>query len=784
MKQTFRQIQQFYRSASRRGRISLNALGAVLLLWLVFLLANVIFPLPAPKSYSRTVYAADSTLLAAYLSPDDKWRLRASLDQVSDEMKRAIIAKEDRWFYVHPGINPFAIVRAVLRNMTTGKRTSGASTITMQLARMAEPAGRTYGNKLREMFRALQFEWRYSKEELLAMYLSYLPYGGNIEGVHAASYLFFDRPPAKLSLSQAILLAIVPNRPNSLRLDLHPEVALAARNRWIDRFEAIGTFPADQLAAAREEGLPGQRYSFDVRAPHFSYRMAERLAPSQYESYTTLRPSIQQQTERLLKNHTTRLRSMGVSNGAVLIIDNHDNSVVAYCGSADFNDVASQGQVDGIRAVRSPGSTLKPAAYALAFDRGLITPQSMLLDLPTNYQGFRPENYDLEFHGQTTVEFALTHSLNIPPVRLLQELTLDPFLDLMESAGFETLRQKREELGLSVILGGCGVTLEELTRFYSNFARKGQLFPLAYTRQDLAAQPPSVALFSESSAFLIAEILSDLERPDLPQRFIAESRLPEVAWKTGTSYGRRDAWSIGFSPRYTVGVWMGNFDGKGIPELSGTNTAVPLLLDIFNAIDYDRVEKGFPQPHGIGQRKVCSETGMLPGAFCTRLTQDYFLRGISSLQPCDLYESLLVSEDLSLQYCPVCLPDSGYVREPYPLFPPELALWYEAQAFPYKRPPPHNPTCEGKFSGEGPAILSPSPDLEYYVEKGSEQQILLQAASEATVTRQYWYVNDRLVGETAANGKVFIHPGPGRLRIICMDDKGRKSQTEVVVKIY
>ena len=784
MKEKWQQLRQRYRSASRPARRGM-ATGAVLLaLWLLFLLANALFPLPAPKPYSQTIFSADSTLLAAYLSPDDKWRLRSSLDQVSDEMQKAIIAKEDRWFYFHPGINPFSILRAVFRNITSVRRTSGASTLTMQLARMAEPGGRTYGKKIREMFRALQYEWRYTKDEILEMYLSYLPYGGNIEGVHAASYLFFDRPPARLSLSQAILLAIVPNRPNSLRLDLNAEVALAARNQWINRFAEKSIFPADQLDAAREEGIPGRRYSFEVRAPHFCYRVRGQMRPGQDRTYTSLQLPLQQQVERLLKNHTTRLRSTGLSNGAVILIDNRDSRVVAYCGSADFYDAASQGQVDGIRAVRSPGSTLKPAIYAMAFDRGFIAPKNKLLDLPTHFQGFRPENYDLEFHGQVTVEYALSHSLNIPPVRLLQELGMEPFLNLMERAGFETLRRKRDDLGLSVILGGCGVTLEELTRFYSSFARGGQMHPLAYTQDESPAGAGAVELFSEPAAYLIAEILSGLERPDLPQRFIGESKLPRVAWKTGTSYGRRDAWSIGFSPRYTVGVWMGNFDGRGIPDLSGTQTAVPLLLDIFNAIDYDRDEKWFSLPHEVGQRKVCAETGMLPGDFCTHLTQDHFIRDVSSLQVCNLYESLYVSTDQSMQYCPVCLPTSGYSRESYPLYPSELALWYETRTVPYKRPPPHNPDCEGKFSGEGPVILSPASDLEYYVEKGSEQQILLQAASETTVTKQYWYVNDRFVGETPANGKVFIHPAPGRLKIICMDDKGRKSQTEVVVKVY
>lgn len=784
MKPYLTYLHRQFRDAPRWGRRMVRSGGFLLGLLFVSICLHLLFPLPAPKVYSQTILSADSTLICAYLSPDDKWRMKTHAEGVSEEMKKAILVKEDRWFYYHPGINPFSVVRAMWRNSTTGRRTSGASTLTMQLARMAAPAHRTYGNKIREMFRALQYEWCYSKQEILEMYLSYLPYGGNIEGVHSAAYLFFDRPPEKLSLSQAILLAVIPNRPNSLRLDLKPEAAIEARNEWIDRFLEMGTFPKEQLEAAREEKTPGVRYALEPQAPQFCYQIREKITPETHEAYTTLDLSIQQRAERLLKNHSNRVQQMGVSNGAVLILDNRDNSVVAYCGSADFFDDANQGQVDGIQAIRSPGSTLKPAAYGMGFDLGLITPKNKMLDVPTTFHGFRPENYDMKFNGETTVEYALTHSLNIPPVRLVQELSLDLFLNQLESARFETIRKKRPELGLSVVLGGCGVSLEELTRFYSSFAREGRLYPLAYFADERNAKSEPVELFSASSAYLIADILSELERPDLPQRFINESRLPRVAWKTGTSYGRRDAWSIGFSPRYTVGVWMGNFSGKGIPELSGTHTAVPLLLDIFNAIDYDREQKWFYQPPGVAERKVCSETGMLPGPDCTRETNDYYLRGISSLKTCDLYEPIYVSHDHEIQYCPVCLPDSGYEQKSYPIFAPELAVWYESQAFPYRKPPAHNPLCEGKFAGAGPAILSPSPELEYYIEKGSQQQILLQAASEATVSRHYWYVNDRFIGEAASHEKLFVEPSPGKMRIVCMDDKGRKSRTEVAVKVY
>lgn len=751
--------------------------------FLIFLGMDLAFPLPKEKAWSKVVLDRKGGLLDAFLAEDDKWRMRVSLEEVNPDLVKAIIAKEDRWFYSHPGVNPFAILRAGFNNVVKGRRTSGASTITMQVARMIEPKPRTFLGKLWEMFRAFQLEWHHSKEEILELYLSYLPYGGNVEGVKAASYLYFDRPPAQLSLAQATLLTVVPNRPNSLRVDRFSEAAQGARDKWLRNFKARKVFPDDQVAAALAEPVPAERFEIVPKAPHFSWRMGQRYPGNLVQ--TTLDPEIQNTVEQLLEAYVNKARTMGVSNGAVLVVDNANSEVVAYCGSADFFDVFNSGQVDGVRAVRSPGSTLKPGVYAMAFDQGLITPHSRLLDVPTVFGGgYAPENYDMNYYGAVPADEALRNSLNLPVVRLLRDLGLDRYLDLMDDAGFEAVKRKRKDLGLSVILGGCGVSLEELTRFYSSFARGGKMFPLAYTLGEAAGQRSGVQLFSEGSAFLIGDILSGIERPDLPKFLVESTTRARVAWKTGTSFGRRDAWSVGFSPRYTIGVWMGNFSGEGVPELSGAKVAVPLLFELFNALDRDWNERSFDQPGTVWSRLVCSETGELPSDACEHLVKGKYLRGVSPRRVCSHVRTFFISADSSMHYCTECLPDSGFVRASYPVYPPELRLFWSSNDVGFKAPPPHNPNCTGVFDGKGPQIVSPTPEYEYFLEQGSEQEILLQAASAAGVDQHHWYVNGRFVGTVEAGEKVFFRPDGGMNTVACVDDLGRRTGVEIKVKFY
>jgi len=757
-----------------------RAVKIVFTILLLFVVLDILFPLPEQKEYSKEILANDGTLLSAYLTGDDKWRLKTELDEVSPELIKAIVEKEDSWFNWHLGVNPVSIVRAFYKNLTRGEKISGASTITMQVARLLEPKERTYLNKLLEIFRAFQIELLYSKEEILEIYLSLLPFGGNIEGVKSASHIYFNRPPDKLSLAQSIMLAVIPNDPNSLRLDRSNDEIIKKRDYWINEFKNKSLFAQSDLDDALEEPVETNRFEIPTLAPHFSYFIRERFSKNRIK--TTLDLSIQQTAENLLLRHVRSIFYKGITNGAVLVIDNKNSSVVGYCGSADFYDDGSFGQVNGITAIRSPGSTLKAALYAYAFDNGTLTPQMKLADIPLDFGGYQPENYDLKFYGNVSARFALVNSLNIPAVSLLQNTGSTNFINLLKSCGFEEIQKQKDKLGLSLILGGCGVTLEELTRLFSSFARNGKLYPLVYDERDFEYHN-GTEIFTNASSYLIADILSGMNRSDIVN-FANYSKLPRFAWKTGTSYGNRDAWAIGYNPNYTIGVWMGNFNGRGSPHLSGAEVAVPLLFDLFNAIDYDADEKWFDFPEDLFYRQVCSESGLLPTPCCKKVIDDLAIKDKSHNEVCNIHKPVYVSLDEAVQYCTECLPQNDYKKNVYSIYQPELTVWLAENNHNYTSPPPHNHNCNAKFSEEGPRILSPTEDYEYFIEENSEQEIVLLAASDGRVNSHYWFINDEYFAKTKPGEKIFLKPETEELKITCLDDKGRDESIKVSIKYY
>ena len=754
-----------------------NSILAVLVLLFLF---DLIFPPASLKQYSKEIIADDGTLLSAYLTDDDKWRLRTDIDEVSPELIKAIIEKEDSWFFWHFGVNPISIVRAIFSNAASGKRISGASTITMQVVRLLEPRERTHFNKLIEMFRAVQFELHYSKREILEIYLSLLPFGGNIEGVESASYIYFNRPPKQLSLAQSILLSAIPNDPNSRRLDRYNDDIFRVRNYWINYFEKENTFPQNDLNDALDEPIETHRYAIPSLAPHFTYFLKDNYNSDRIN--TTLNLRIQQTAEELLLNHINRVFLKGITNGAVLIIDNKTSSVVGYCGSADFDDISTSGQVNGITAVRSPGSTLKAALFAHAFDEGILTPQMKIEDIPTDFHGYEPDNYDLKFYGNISASFALENSLNIPAVKLLRKIRLENFINLLEGSGFDEISNKKKKLGLSLILGGCGVTLEELTRLFTSFARNGELHPLVYNK-DQIDDGVDVKVFSPASSYLVAKILSGINRNDIVD-LSNYSKLPKFAWKTGTSYGKRDAWAIGFNPNYTIGVWMGNFDGKGSPHLSGAEAAVPLLFDLFNSIDYGSDNKWFKKPSEVFEREVCRESGLLPTRYCDRTITDFAIRNSSHNRICNIHQPVYVNLEETIQYCTGCLPSDGYERKVYPVYDPELTVWLSENNYNFNKPPHHNPDCQAKFTQNGPRILSPSEDYDYLIEEDSGQEIMLLAASDSKAKTHYWYVNDKFYTKCNPGEKIFLKPENGENKISCLDDKGRDESVSILVTYF
>jgi penicillin-binding protein 1C len=762
--------------------------GLLLVAFLAFAL-DWFFPLPLAPQYSPLVLAADGSVLHAYLNPTQKWRMKTELPEITPALQTAIIEKEDRYFRYHFGINPVAIVQAAGRNIFRKGRTTGASTITMQVARLLEPKERTFGNKMLEMLRAMQLEAHLSKAEILQLYLNLVPYGSNIEGVKSAALLYFQQPPHYLSLAQTVTLAIIPNRPGGLLLGKNNDRILQERNRWLRYFGAQKLFPKQDITDALLEPLEARRHAAPTLAPHLARRLV-LAQPGTPLIYSSLRPATQAKAEDLARNYVRRLGTLGISQGAVLVVNNRTHAVEAYVGSVDFQDAAALGQVDGVRAVRSPGSTLKPLLYGLALDRGLLTPKTVLPDVPTNFQGFRPENFDKHCLGEVTMERALTYSLNIPAVRILSEVGVPTFTSTLRQAGFRQVARDAPRLGLSTILGGCGATLEELTGLYSTLANGGIYVPVALTsRKSREVRPVGTRLLTPAAAYLLTDILAQRTRPDLPVDAASSRHLPRIAWKTGTSYGRRDAWSIGYNKDYTIGVWVGNFSGQGSPALTGADVASPLLFDLFNALAYNSTNEWFAPPASLDFRLVCAETGLVPGEHCDNQLIDYYLPGASTSRRCQHQQEVLVSADRAYSYCRACAPATGYRRELYPNVLPEVLAYREAQGQPTRRLPPHNPDCRlvRGSSTDSPdaapllAITSPAAHAEYVLD-AADQQLLLSCAAAGEVRQVYWYVNDQFLRAAKATERVFFQPPTGEVKISCADDHGRNVDVRVLVR--
>jgi penicillin-binding protein 1C len=716
-------------------------------------------------------------VINAYLTKDQKWRMKTELREISPLLRKTIIAKEDKYFYSHPGINAVAIARAFFKNIFQLKTTSGASTITMQVARALEHRKRNIASKVIEMFRAFQLEMRYSKHEILQMYLNLVPYGGNIEGVKSASILYFNKNPDHLSLAEITALSIIPNRPSSLVMGKNNDLIVKQRNKWLKKFAAEKIFTQKEIEDALAEPLTATRTTVPHYIPHLSYKLKKQGGDV---IHTNIIMNTQSKTEKLVEDYVRTVRLRSIKNAAVIIIDNRSHKVITYVGSSDFHDTTDGGQVNGAAAIREPGSTLKPLLYGLCIDEGLETPKMVVTDVEVNYAGYSPENYDKKFNGYVTVEYALEHSLNIPAVKGLKLLGKDKMIRKLAASDFKQIQKDQNKLGLSMILGGCGATLEELTGLFSAFANAGTYVPPAYTQDDTISK--KVNVISAAANYMVTDILSRVNRPDFPLNWQSTEHMPKIAWKTGTSYGRRDAWSIGYNKNYTVGVWVGNFSGVGVSDLSGANVATPLLFKIFNTIDYDSNSEWFSPPGDCEQRQVCSETGLPPSDHCTHIVMDYFIPMISSTKKCDNWQEIMVSPDEKISYCKTCLPENGYKKKWYKIVDPQMQGWMEENRLVFEKIPPHNPGCEKIFKEGMPEITSPVSNTEYLINKKDREPLQLICKTANDVSKVYWYINNKFYKACSAGEKQFFTPDEGPIKISCTDDKGRNKDIWITVR--
>jgi len=743
---------------------------------ILFILLNLIFPLPDKIEYSTIVTDSKGEVIHAFLTKDQQWRMKTELNEISPLLRKTIIAKEDKYFYHHFGINPFALTKSFFKNIFRMKRISGASTITMQVARALEPKRRTYINKCIEMFRALQLETKYSKDEILQMYLNLVPYGSNLEGVKSASILYFKKNPDHLSLAEITALAIIPNRPSSLVIGKNNRQIIIERNNWLKKFASDKVFTEKEIEDALNEPLTASRGTASSFIPQLAYKLKKQGGDI---IRTNIQLNTQLKIENLVQQYSHELALKNIRNATVVIIDNSTHKIISYLGSANFKDTIDGGQVNGAAAIRQPGSTLKPLLYGLCIDAGLLTPKMMITDVAVNYGGYAPENYDKKFNGYVTMESALEHSLNIPAVKSLRALGKDKLIQALAQCNFQQIKKDQTKLGLSLILGGCGATLEELTGMYSLFANDGVYIKPSFTQSDTGNK--KITVLSTAATFMINEILSKVNRPDFPLNWESTAHLPKIAWKTGTSYGRRDAWSIGYNKRFTVGVWIGNFSALGIPELSGANVATPLLFKIFNTIDYNNDEEWFQQPKDCDTRIVCSETGMLPDLHCTNLVTDYFIPMVSPAKKCDNMQEIAVSADEKISYCKSCMPENGYKKKLYKIVTPEMQQYFEENKIAYEKIPLHNPNCEKVFKEGAPVVTSPSNGNEYLINKKSPEPLQLTCNVGNDVSKVYWYINNKFYKACEAKSKQFFVPEEGPVKISCTDDKGRNR--DIIIRV-
>ena len=771
------------KEARARRRVAIViALTLVLSPWLWFFFLNLVFPFPwenLERPPAVVVLDRTGAPLRFFLPADDRWRFPVKLSDLPPELPRALVASEDRWFYRHPGVNPIAIARAAWSNLRAGEVVSGASTIPMQIARMAEPGPRTISSKLRESFRAFQLERRFSKDELLEIYLNLTPYGGNVEGIGTAAWFYFGKEPDQLSLGEIALLTALPRSPGRYDPTLHPKAALEARDRVLAQLTDRGVFPREEIENARQVPVPRTRRKPPISAPHISEQV-KALLPGEPRIQTTIDRRLQTIAEEQVVHRIRELRDQGIGNAAVVVIENGTHAVRALVGSAGFQETYFKGQVNGALARRSPGSTLKPFLYALALDQGRVLPDSYLLDIPTDFSGYVAENYDDQYRGRVTVREALIQSLNACAVRLLSEVGLKDYHGLLKAGGLATLDRPYHQYGLPLVLGAGEVTLLDLTNLYASLAGGGEHRPYRLLEEEGASEK-APTLFSPEAAHLITEILTDVRRPDLPESWDLSVGAPGVAWKTGTSYGHRDAWAVGFSQRFTIGVWVGNFDGRPRKGISGSQHAGPLLFDLFRAVDPGGGNPANPKDwtkriQDLDQIELCAESRELPGPFCPLRMKATYLPDRSHLVQCTYHRRALVDAETGEMLSGDCVRERPHEFRLLTVFPAELVAWWRAQGSPVPEPPRFSSACRGIPAGDPPRIVSPAAATPYRLRRDTPpeyQRIPLIAHASAEASRLFWYQDGMLVASTSPGENHFLPSHPGEHRLVVTDDLGR-----------
>ena len=761
----------------------LSVTQKVILCILAFLVTGYIFCLPRHLfhvPYSTVVTDRNEELLGARIASDGQWRFPPR-NTTPEKIKECLITFEDKHFYHHWGVNPFAIGRAFYQNVNNKRIVSGGSTLTMQTIRLARNESRTFREKLIEMIWATRLEFRASKEEILSMYISHAPFGGNVVGLDAAAWRYFGHSADDLSWAESAMLAVLPNAPAMIHLSKGRKTLLDKRNRLLKQLLEKKTIDSSTYELAISEPLPDEPHPLPQIAPYLVSRFYQERN-GEY-SRSTINKGIQTQVEDLAERWSNEFGRSDIRNLAILVIEIPSNQVVAYCGNVHFDRKQGGNQVDVIQAPRSTGSILKPFLYYAMLQEGSLLPDMLLPDVPVNINGFTPQNFSMQFEGAVPASEALARSLNIPAVTMLQRYGVPKFHSFLQQIGLKTINRSSSHYGLSLILGGAEATLWDVTNAYAMMGRSLLQLPqrscslLLPTSRITESTDP----FQPGAVWQTFDALKEVNRPEeIDWKSIPS--MQTIAWKTGTSYGFRDAWAVGVTPRYAVGVWVGNATGEGKPGLVGAQTAGPVLFDIFNLLPSS---SWFTRPAGIFvEAEVCRKSGHLKGRFCDETDTLLVLPAGLRTEACPYHHLVTLSANESQRIYENCANTEPTLRKSWFTLPP-VWEWYYKQHHPeYKPLPPFKAGC-GEDTFQPMQFIYPPMNARIKLPKqldGSKGFLTVELAHNNPNATVFWHLDETYQAQTQDFHKISLQPAVGKHSLTAVDGEGNTISTTFFVE--
>lgn len=748
----------------------------------------LISPLPRfDAPLSTVVEASDGTLLGARIAADGQWRFPEP-DTIPGKYVKALLAFEDKYFYMHPGVNPVSLFRAWMNNLDAGRIVSGGSTITMQVARMARGnRPRTYRQKFVEILSAIKLELFRTKKTILKMYAGNAPFGGNIVGLEAATWRYLGKSPAHLTWSEAAAMAVLPNSPSLVYPGRNQETLKARRDNLLKKMFETGYFDSITLALAVDEPLPGAPKPLPSTAPHLTDYF-NMFSPGKRIT-TMINPELQERAAEIINSHQKNLSGNFINNLACVIVEVPTGDVIAYIGnSVSENHAGHSGDVDIARAYRSTGSILKPLLYAGMQKSGDILPNTLIADIPTRFPGFSPKNFDLSFSGAVTASNALSQSLNIPAVKMLQKYGTERFLYLLERTGFTSFDKTADHYGLSLILGGGETSLLELVGVYASLSRvlgryntEGKYYAddyhppvvISYEKSSQGMTEDPDPPLSASSIWLTYEALKKVSRPESEAGWHYFSSSPDIAWKTGTSFGFRDAWAVGTTPDYVIGVWAGNADGEGRPGLTGITAAAPVLFDLAGMMG---TGDWFVQPmEEMTRIRVCRESGFRAGPDCP-YTEDIYadISGLRS-EACPWHRIIHLDKSRSRQVNADCEKAEDIRHEPWFVLPPAMEYFYRQKHPAYRVLPPWAQGCMPDREIAVMEFIYPSSGIKIFIprdQRGLQTKIIPEVVHRIPSKKIFWHLDGEYVKTTRMIHHIEILAGPGPHTLTVVDEDG------------